>query len=485
MENLTYSCYLLLLALIPLVYFVRIGRPNSLRNSTDNPCLRLPPGPWELPVIGSVHHLFSALPHRTLRDLSRRHGPLMLLKLGKAPVIVVSGADAAKAVMKTHDNVFSTRPMSSALKVVLKYGNGISFSPYGEEWRQLCKACVVELLSAERIQSFWPVCERDHATHQVSPLIIIIIIIIIGAACESIRFGSRIHLTYLFPSSRLARALSSTLRRTKATRDTVFTYLDHVVSEHHDRRQSSSEKDDGHQDLIDVLLQIKADKGDNLQVPLTKDMIKIVTFELLTGGIEGPSTTMNWAMAELMRNPSAMSRAQAEVRRVFMGQNKVITQEGLAELPYLNCVIKETMRLHAPSPLLLPRQCQEQCKILGYDVPKGATVLVNAWAIARDPEYWPEPEAFMPERFQGSLIDPKGNNFEYTPFGSGRRMCPGMHFGLAQVQLVLASLLLYFDWALPDGILPGDLDMAETFGIVAKRKEDLLLRATPRVQLPC
>ncbi|KAM3389840.1 hypothetical protein ACQJBY_011790 [Aegilops geniculata] len=188
-------------------------------------------------------------------------------------------------------------------------------------------------------------------------------------------------------------------------------------------------------------------------------------------------------MTELMQNPSVMARAQAEVRGAFSGQTKV-TEEGLGKLSYLQCTIKETLRLHAPTPLLLPRECQEQCNILGYDIPKGAIVLVNAWAISRDPEYWDEPEAFVPDRFMGSTRDYKGNNFEFIPFGAGRRICPGMLFGIANIELALASLLFYFDWALPDGILPGDLDMTETMGISASKKEDLWLRATLHVQLP-
>lgn len=188
-------------------------------------------------------------------------------------------------------------------------------------------------------------------------------------------------------------------------------------------------------------------------------------------------------MAELMQNPSVMSRAQAEVRGAFMGQMKV-TEEGLGELSYLRCVIKETLRLHTPGPLLLPRECQEQCNILGYDIPKGATVIMNAWAISRNAQYWDESEAFIPDRFMGSEIDYKGNNFEFTPFGAGRQICIGMLFGIANIELAFASLLFYFDWALPDGILPGDLDMTETMGITARKKEDLRLRATLHVQLP-
>ncbi|VAI70620.1 unnamed protein product [Triticum turgidum subsp. durum] len=211
------------------------------------------------------------------------------------------------------------------------------------------------------------------------------------------------------------------------------------------------------------------------------DNLKVVIFDLFAAGSEAPATILQWAMAELMRRPSTMSRAQAEVRGAFMGQTKV-TEEGLGELSYLHCIIKETLRLHPPGPFLLPKQCQEQCKILGYDVPKGTRVLLNAWAISRDPEYWDEPDAFVPDRFLASATDYKGNCFEFIPFGAGRRICPGMLFGVAIAELALASLLFHFDWTLPDGTSPADLDMTETMGITARKKEDLQLRATLHLQ---
>jgi cytochrome P450 len=187
-------------------------------------------------------------------------------------------------------------------------------------------------------------------------------------------------------------------------------------------------------------------------------------------------------MAELMRNPAAMSKAQAEVRGVYTGQTKV-TEDRLGELPYLQLVIKETLRLHVPGPLLIPRECQEHCRVLSYDVPKSTMVLVNAWAISRNPDYWEDPETFDPERFVGDARDFRGNDFEFTPFGAGRRIGPGMAFGLANIELGLASLLFHFDWSLPEGVVPSEMDMTETMGITATRKADLLLSAAPCVPL--
>lgn len=203
--------------------------------------------------------------------------------------------------------------------------------------------------------------------------------------------------------------------------------------------------------------------------------------DLFIAGTESTTTTILWAMAELMRNPNILQKAQAELHCVLQGKSRV-TEDYLASIQYLKLIIKETMRLHIPGPLLLPRECRESCKLLGYDVPKGAMVLVNAWAISRDPKYWDEPEVFKPERFEmDTTSDFQGTNFRYIPFGAGRRICPGQGFSLATMELVLATLLFHFEWQLPPGMLPSELDMAEDISIVSRRKEDLCLHPTIRV----
>ena len=191
-------------------------------------------------------------------------------------------------------------------------------------------------------------------------------------------------------------------------------------------------------------------------------------------------------MAELVKNPSVMKKATAEVRRAFESAGTVV-EERLGELPYLHLVIRETLRLHTPVPLLLPRECREPCKVLGFDVPKGTQVMVNVWALGRDEQCWPDAaEEFRPERFEaaGGAVDFRGTDFELLPFGAGRRMCPGMAFGLANVELPLASLLFHFDWEAPDVSDPAEFDMTEVFGLTVRRKANLLLRPYLRVPIP-
>uniref|UniRef100_A0A0A8Y0B5 Uncharacterized protein n=1 Tax=Arundo donax TaxID=35708 RepID=A0A0A8Y0B5_ARUDO len=149
---------------------------------------------------------------------------------------------------------------------------------------------------------------------------------------------------------------------------------------------------------------------------------------MFAGGSETAATTLQWIMAELVRNPKVQQKAQDEIRRVLAGRHRV-TLDDLNDLLYMRLVIKEALRLHPPAPLLLPRECRSACQVLGFDVPVGTMVLVNAWAIGRDPKYWDMPEEFMPERFQDCKVDFKGTDFEYTPLGLGGGCAQGWLLG--------------------------------------------------------
>ncbi|XWS09696.1 hypothetical protein CRYUN_Cryun39dG0011300 [Craigia yunnanensis] len=195
-------------------------------------------------------------------------------------------------------------------------------------------------------------------------------------------------------------------------------------------------------------------------------------------GSETSATTIEWAMSELLKNPELKKKAQNEVRGVF-DENGGVIEERIHELKFLRSIIKETLRLHPPAPLLIPRECSENCVINGYHIPAKTKVITNASAIQRDPCYWKEAEEFRPERFSNSSIDFRGTNFEYIPFGAGRRICPGISFALPSIELPLANLLYHFDWKLPNGMKFEDLDMTELFGLTVRRKNDLFLIPIP------
>ena len=181
-------------------------------------------------------------------------------------------------------------------------------------------------------------------------------------------------------------------------------------------------------------------------------------------------------MSELIKNPTAMQRAQEEVREAAKGK-WIVEESELSKLNYLKLVIKEGLRLHPPAPLLVPRETTEFCRVQGYDIPSGTRVFFNAREIGRDSKYWDNPDEFRPERFSESLVDYKGQHFELLPFGAGRRVCPGINFGVVLIELVLANLLCYFDWELPHGMRREDLDMEETSGPTTNKKIPLGLVA--------
>ena len=182
-------------------------------------------------------------------------------------------------------------------------------------------------------------------------------------------------------------------------------------------------------------------------------------------------------MSELLRNPRVMAKAQNEVRQILKGRRNV-DETDIQKLDYLKLVVKETLRLHPPG-ALYPRESREKCEINGYEIPSNTKVIINAWAIGRDPAYWIDADCFHPERFQGSSVDFKGTNFEFIPFGSGRRICPGISYAIANVELVLSQLLHHFTWKLPTKINPEEIDMSESFGLSCRRRNDLYLIATP------
>ncbi|KAG6397898.1 hypothetical protein SASPL_139348 [Salvia splendens] len=170
-----------------------------------------------------------------------------------------------------------------------------------------------------------------------------------------------------------------------------------------------------------------------------------------------------------------LNKAQLEVRKVFDKEGSCVDEDKLDELKYLKLIIKETLRLHPPTPFLFPRVNSQRCEINGYEIPAKTRVIVNAWALARDPEYWNDPEKFIPERFEEISVDFKGSNLEYIPFGAGRRMCPGMLLGETNMELPLAMLLYHFDWEIPNGMKAEELDMTEDLGFVLNRKQPLRL----------
>ncbi|CAJ2646317.1 unnamed protein product [Trifolium pratense] len=469
---------------------------------------KLPPGPRKLPIIGNLHQLAlgGKLPHHSLKNLSKKHGPLMHIKLGEINTIVVSSSNLAKEVMKTHDVSFANRPQIVASEI-LAYGNkDILFAPYGDYWRQMRKICVTEILSAKRVQSFSYIREDEtkkfiqsimssaaskiNLTTRIFSLINSIIsrsafgdksddqVEFVSLIRQAIALSTGLDLDDLFPSSKILHMLTGYKGKIEKIHKRVDKILDNVVRKHQEKRAGGNDGNKSeieNEDLVDVLLRVQ--QSGSLDIQLTINNIKSVIWDVFAAGTDTSATTIGWVMSELMKNPRVREKAQAELRQAFKGKEQLFEID-LEELTYLKLIVKETLRLHPPSPLLVPRECTEQTIIDGYEIPIKTMVLINAWAIGRDPQYWKDAEMFVPERFDGNLIDFKGNNFEYIPFGAGRRMCPGMTFGLASVMFPVALLLYYFNWELPNKMKSEDLDMTEDFGLTVGRKYELCLIPT-------
>jgi len=203
--------------------------------------------------------------------------------------------------------------------------------------------------------------------------------------------------------------------------------------------------------------------------------------DMICAGTDTSATTVGWALVELLRHPEAMKKAQAELDDVI-GSERVVDEGDIHELKYLQAIVKETFRLHPPAPLL-PHESIGDCTVGGYFIPAKTRIFVNAWAVHRHPSAYQKPLEFNPSRFVGSQIDVKGLDFQLLPFGSGRRMCPGLRLGLIMVQLELARLLHSFTWKLPAGQDPQDIDMDEMFGLTAPKAIPLHVVATARLPL--
>ncbi|RWR95091.1 cytochrome P450 71A9-like protein [Cinnamomum micranthum f. kanehirae] len=416
-------------------------------------------------IIGNMHQL-GVLSHNSLSSLSKTYGLLMHLRLGSVPTLIISSAELAREVMKYQDLNFCSRPPFLSQKRLSYNFLDIGFAP--ALWR------ILEGDAQEEDPVVW-VHKGLHlqATSFVGKLLVKCYI---GGAEKSdfhkvLEETEAMSVAFFFSNFILQLGWIDKLTGPRARLEKNFFDLDafyeRVIDEHLDPKRPRLE----HQDFVDVLIQVQNDHN------LTRDHIKGVLMNILVAGRSTDSTTIVWAMSELIRSPRVKKKAQEEVRRVIGNKNKV-EESDLAQLQYLKLVLKETLRLHSRTPLLIPRETIRHCMINGYDILPKTSVLVNTREIGRNTECWGNPDEFIPERFENSEVDYKGSHFELIPFGAGRRICPRMTFGMVTVELTMANLLYYFNWKFPSGANKKNMDMSEAPGITVHKKSDLLLVAT-------
>ncbi|KAG0546737.1 hypothetical protein BDA96_01G019500 [Sorghum bicolor] len=511
-----------LLVLLPVLlvssYILLTSRSRSRsRSAKDGAAPQLPPGPAQVPVLGNLH-LLGPLPHQNLRELARRHGPVMLLRLGTVPAVVVSSAEAAREMLKAHDVDCCSRPVSPGSKRLSYDLKDVAFAPYGEYWREMRSLLIVELLSMRRVKAAQrareqqvdnlvanltraaeasaPVALNEHIFGLADGIIGTVAFGNINGA-EWFAHKERFQLVVeegmdllasfsaedFFPNA--AGRLVDRLTGLAARRERVFRDLDAfcemVIDQHTDPARRPEPSDNGG-DLVDALISLCKEHRGTFR--FTREHVKAVILDTFLAGIDTVAVTLLWAMSEMMRNPQVLRKAQDEVRAAAAGVggngNKPrVEHDDVARLTYLKMVVKETLRLHPPS-TLMPRETIREVRVCGYDVPAKTRVFVNLWAIGRDPASWAAAEEFDPERFEGSDIDYTGAHFELLPFGAGRRICPGLAMGEANMIFALANLLYCFDWALPEGMASEDVSMEEAGVLTFKPKTPLLVVPTRR-----
>ncbi|CAA2978654.1 ferruginol synthase-like [Olea europaea subsp. europaea] len=425
----------------------------------------------------------------------------MYLKIGCLNTVVVSSPEIAKDVLLKYDQVFSSRSVPGALMAKEHNKLSIAWLPAKNQWRKLRRICKEQMFSIPRLDASWDLrlekllklgdyvnqcCINGRAVN-IGEAAFITSLNLISATLFSVEFvefnsdssqelkdvvrgvmecaGSP-NIADYFPLLKYFDPQGIS-RRTKFYFEKLFAIFDGIIDQRLQSRGTSMKND---------LLQALLDLNQNPEPELSRDDIKHLLLDLFVAGVDTTTSTVEWAMAELLRNPNKILKARNEFRDVI-GMNDLIQESYISRLPYLQAVVKETFRLHPAIPFLVPHKADDDAEINGYMVPKNAQILVNVWASGRDSNTWSSPESFMPERFLDRKTDFKGQDFELIPFGAGRRLCPGLPLAYRMVHLMLATLICNFEWLLEEGLKPEEVDMSEKFGLALQKA--IPLKAVP------
>ncbi|KAK1416292.1 hypothetical protein QVD17_32081 [Tagetes erecta] len=490
--------YPIIVALLLILTGISLRRWSSANKN-------LPPGPVPLPVIGNLH-LLGNLPHRSFHTLSQKYGPIMSVRLGSVQFVIVSSPDAAKLFFGTHDVVFASRPKTLAAKYLSYDYKGVAFAEYGPYWRSVRKFCTVELLSGTKINGFAGMrreeiglmVEEMKAASKVRKVVNLsetVSSVIEGMICRML-FGKKNDDRFVFKtlidkcmeaagSFNLADFvpllapfdLQGMTKHYKSLIKELDEMLEILIDEHEKRNQTSESLNREQMDFIDILLSLKQEYStthDELSYTIDRSNMKAISLDLVAGAIDTSKTSIEWVLSVLIKHPRVMNELKKELKAI-VGDKPIVEETDLTKLTYLHMVVKESSRLYPTAPLLVPHQARDDIKIKGYNIPKNTRVLVNYWAFGRDPNVWSDNwEEFLPERFLDNETDFRGQDFKLLQFGIGRRGCPGVNLGLLNIGLVVCNMVRWFDWELPNGMSPSDLDMNEKFGLTASRAKPLL-----------
>ncbi|KAJ9163623.1 hypothetical protein P3X46_023272 [Hevea brasiliensis] len=472
---------------------------------------KLPSGPFPWPILGNLPYLEPDI-FQCLDKWSQIYGQIISLWLGSTLNVVVSSSELAKEVLKDKDQLLAHRPRNKPVSIMSKDGKGILWADYGPHYVKLRKICTLELFSPKGIEALRPIREGEVRAmvesifketinpDNYSKILLLrkylqpvvsnsVTMLVLGKRFLS-RGGVTSELGQEFKATlgnemKLAGSFfpaehfwwlnwifwlrNNTFSRQLARRDRLI----RAVIEAYRAEKKNGANAKPH--LLDSLLGFQETYG------LSEESIKELLWDVTTAGLETSSIVVECAMAQLVKNPRVQFRAQEELDKVI-GLNRVMAESDISKLPYLKCIVKEALRLHPPAPLLLPHKANSNIKIGGYDVPKGTHVHVNVRAIGRDPAVWQDPVEFRPERFLEKDVEIKGHDFRLLPFGAGRRMCPAAQLGMNLVTSMLGQLLHNFSWALPEGVLPEEVDLCGISGMASFMQKPL--QVVPSVRLP-
>nr|AVQ09747.1 cytochrome P450-1 [Plagiochasma appendiculatum] len=501
---------------LPLGVLLAVSSIFLLRGSGHgrNVSHRLPPSPsgaW--PILGHLL-LLSTLPHRTLMELAKKYGPIMYMRLGKVPVVVVSSADMLREFFQVNDLIMASRPRYSASEILSFNRQDIAAQPYCDRWRELRKLFAQELLSIKRLNELQGVRRREvlHAVESIyyrakqssnstvnvrQELLEMNFNNTTQMLASKRYYGPKIkselqadEFSHLIEEAIDLMAsfdigdyipflkrfdLQGNIKRLHQTNAGFDRLIDKLFLEH---RTGTIDRASGVNDFVDTLLELQRKED------LPDGAIKGLIFDFLMAGTETSATVLEWLLADLQLNPKAMMEIQRELDEK-VGTNRIVEESDIPKLTYLQACVKESMRLHPTVPLMLPHESTASCTVAGYYIPAKVRVFVNMAAIHLNPETYDQPETFRPERFlpsgPNSHLEMKGQHFDLVPFGTGRRICMGMNLGLLLVHLGAAVLLQAYDWRLPAGLKAESVDMSEGLGSVAHMKVTLHLVPTPRL----
>ncbi|KAH0635010.1 hypothetical protein KY284_037796 [Solanum tuberosum] len=467
---------------------------------------KLPPGPMPLPLIGNLHNLFGAPPHKSIERLANKYGPIMSLKLSRLPTVVISSSAVVKEAVKKHDSAFSSKTPKAAVEAHNHHKLSVVWLPVDsirrKNLRAVVNSCIFSTkkldanqnLRSTKISELIAYCHRCSQTGEAvdfglaaSDIAINVLSNAIFSAdlvdlCEksekkfkdvirSVTYQiGKFNMVDYFPV--LKSIDPQGIKRSNCDSvDKMFQIFRGFIEERLKQRKNKLQKKT--EDVLDILLNMSEEKDvNNNKTAMDRNQIEHLFLDLFIAGTDSSSITLEWAMLELMKNPHAMEKAKAELAQV-VGNKKEIKEADLVRLPYLHCILKETLRIHPPVPLL-SRKAEQDFELCDYFVSKGSQVIVNIWSIGRDPVIWEDPLVFKPERFWGlNNMDIRGqDDFKLIPFGVGRRMCPATSLAMRTLTTMLGSLLNSFDWVAEGD---DDLDAEEKSGLILGKLRPLRL----------